>query len=234
MPPDYTIADLERMARATNYIAWQRRVVTPKLGRRVIEVGCGIGNFTGSLLDREAVVAIDVDPACIERLRARYPGRPNLRTLVCEPGSAAFADLARNCPDSCVCLNVLEHIEDDRRALAAMASILIPGGAMVLLVPAFPALYGPIDRNLGHHRRYSRKSVKELARVTGLAVETLRYMNAAGFAGWWMNAHVFRRGSQSEAQIKIFDRCVVPWLARVEAFAAPPFGQSLLAVLRKP
>jgi hypothetical protein len=73
-----------------------------------------------------------------------------------------------------------------------------------------------------------------LAQVTGLAVETLHYVNAVGFFGWWMNAHIFRREAQSETQIRIFDRCVVPWLSRLEAVAPPPFGQSLFAVLRKP
>lgn len=222
------------MSHAVNYFAWQGRLVAPALGHRVIEVGCGIGNFTKLLLDCEQVIAIDIDPACVARLDQRYSDRPNLHALVCEPGSAAFADLARWLPDTCVCLNVLEHIENDRRAIEAMASVMAPGGAIVLLTPAFPALYGPIDRNLSHYRRYSRGSLTELARVTGLAVDTLHYMNAAGFFGWWINAHVFRREAQSGAQIRIFDRCIVPWLSRLEAAAPPPFGQSLFAVLRKP
>jgi SAM-dependent methyltransferase len=200
----------------------------------VIEVGCGIGNSTAMLLDRETVLAIDVDPTCIARLRDRYSNRPNLHAFVCEPDSAAFRDLARWRPNSCVCLNVLEHIEDDGRALEAMASVIVPGGTVVLLAPAFQSLYGPIDRNLGHCRRYSRESVASLAHVAGLAVRTLHYVNAIGFFGWWMNAHVFRREAQSAAQIAVFDRCIVPWMSRLEAVAPPPFGQSLLAVLRKP
>jgi SAM-dependent methyltransferase len=230
----YTITDQERMAQAVNYFAWQGRLVLPELGQRVIEVGCGIGNFTGMLLARETVLAVDVDPACIERLRQRYPNRPNLHASVCEPSSGAFADLARFHPDSCVCLNVLEHIEDDARALGAMASVLAPGGAIVLLAPAFPALYGPIDRNLSHYRRYSRSSLAGLAQHTGLRIEKLHYVNAVGFFGWWINARVFRREAQSESQIRIFDRCVAPWMSRLEAIAPPPFGQSLFAVLRKP
>jgi len=222
------------MAQAANYFAWQGRLVAPELGRRVIEVGCGIGNFTRMLLDREMVLAVDVDLACIERLRLRYANSPNLRTSVCEPSSGAFAGLARFHPDSCVCLNVLEHIEDDSRALEAMASVLVPRGVIVLLVPAFQALYGPIDRNLCHRRRYRRNALAGLAHRAGLRIEKLHYVNAIGFFGWWMNAHVFRREAQSERQIRIFDRCVVPWVSRLEAIAPPVFGQSLFAVLRKP
>ncbi|HXM42161.1 MAG TPA: class I SAM-dependent methyltransferase [Bryobacteraceae bacterium] len=230
----YTITDQQRMAQAINYFAWQGRLVLPGLGQRVIEVGCGIGNFTGMLLGRETVVAVDVDPACIERLQHRYSNRPNLHAFVCEPSSGAFADLARFRPDSCVCLNVLEHIEDDQLALDAMSSVLVPGGAIMLLVPVFQSLYGPIDRNLSHRRRYSRKALAALAHRTGLRIEKLHYVNAIGFFGWWINAHILRREAQSEGQIRVFDRCIVPSMSRLEAIAKPPFGQSIFAVLRKP
>jgi hypothetical protein len=133
-----------------------------------------------------------------------------------------------------VCLNVLEHIEDDGAALRGMASVLPAGSAIVLIVPAFAALYGPIDRNLAHYRRYSRAGLAALAARAGLRVEKQRYMNAAGFFGWWVNARVLRREAQSAGQIRIFDRYVVPWLSRLEEMMPPPFGQSIFAVLRKP
>lgn len=233
MSPAYTVEDQERMSRAGNYFAWQSRLVARHLGQRVIEVGCGIGNFTGALLDRELVVAIDAEPACIERLRQRYPCRPNLHAFACDAGNASFRALARFEPDSIAYINVLEHIEDHRGALQAAASILAPGGVVVLLVPAFGFLYGPIDRNLGHVRRYRRRDVRTLAAAAGFAVRKARYINALGFFGWWANSWLFRREAQSELQISVFDR-LVPALARLEAAVPPPFGQSLLAVLEKP
>jgi len=229
----YTIEDQERMSEASNYFAWQSAMVTRELGRRVVEVGCGIGNFTGMLLDREMVVAIDIEPDCVEKLGARYREARNLHAYA---GDAAqvLGKLGRYRPDSCVCLNVLEHIKDDLEAMEAMGGILVPGGIIVLLVPAFEALNGPIDRNLGHYRRYSRASVRQLARTAGLRVRKLRYVNIAGFFGWWANAHIFRREAQSPAQIQFFDRYVVAVMSRVERLIPPPFGQSLFVVLEKP
>lgn len=221
------------MALAKNYFAWQSRLVLRELGQRVIEVGCGIGNFTGMLLDREMVVALDVEEPCLEVLRQRYAGRPNLHVLACDLADPAFRDLRHFAPDSCVCLNVLEHVEDDARALAAMAAVLAPGGTVMLLVPAFQSLYGPIDRNLGHYRRYRRGDIGRLARATGLSTARMHYMNFAGFWGWWANAHLFRREQQSKRQIAFFDRWVVPLQSAMESIAAPPVGQSLFAVLRK-
>jgi len=222
------------MSKATNYFAWQGRLVKPELGRRVVEVGCGIGNFTGMLLDREAVLSIDIEPECIQRLKERYPKQPNLKAFVCDAGSPALSELASFRPDTCVCLNALEHIAEESKALQGMSSILEPGGVIVLLLPAFQALYGPIDRNLSHHRRYSRRAILELAQSGRMKVKKLQYVNFAGFFGWWANSHIFRREEQSEAQIRFFDRYIVPVLSRVESWIAPPFGQSLFVVLEKP
>jgi SAM-dependent methyltransferase len=217
------------MSRAKNYFTWQARLVLPHVGRRVLEVGCGIGNFTGMLLDRDLVVAVDAEPECVEQLRERYAGRPNLHTVV----AYDLAGLERFAPDTVVCLNVLEHIEDDRAMLGQMASIVCPGGAIVLLVPMFPALFGPIDRNLHHYRRYTRRGVERLATENGLRIRRAQYVNLMGFFGWWLNARVLRMEEQSDGQIAWFDRLVVPVMSRVEGLAAPPFGQSMLAVMER-
>ena len=222
------------MSKAKNYFAWQARLVRREIGRRVIEVGCGIGNFTRMLLDRDAVVALDVEPACVERLLQRYPNQPNLQAHSFGAASPEFARLASLQPDSCVCLNVLEHVADDRRAVAAMADVLIPGGSVVLLLPAFPSLEGPIDRNLGHFRRYHSTDVYALAKAAGLRIRKMHFMNCVGLCGWWANAHLLRLEANPEWQIALFDNLLVPLLSRLEAIVPPPFGQSLFVVLEKP
>jgi SAM-dependent methyltransferase len=229
----YTIEDQRRMSLARNYFAWQARLVKPYLGKRVIEAGCGIGNFTGELLDRELVVAIDSDSECVNALRERYRAEGNLRAMTMGAGSDDVAGLALLRPDSCVFMNALEHIEDDVAAVRGMADVIEPGGVVVIFAPAFEWLYGAIDRNLGHYRRYSRESVRRLAGESGLIIKKLRYVNIAGFFGWWMNARILRREKQSEGQIRVFDRLVVPVMSQVERVVAPPFGQSVLTVLAK-
>jgi SAM-dependent methyltransferase len=230
----YTIDDQRRMSRAKNYFAWQGQLVRREAGQRVIEVGCGVGNFTGMLLDREVVIAVDKEPACVEGLKLRYLDRPNLQTFTCDASDDDFLGLARFRADTCVCLNVLEHIEDDAGALQRMAAVLVPGGVVVLFLPAFAALYGTIDKNLGHHRRYTIASLRQLIQKTGLQLGKAHYLNALGSLGWWTNSHIFGRAEQSERQIEIFDRYLVPIISRIERLSPPPFGQSIFAVLQKP
>jgi len=227
------VADQERMTRARNYFAWQSRLVRPYLGRRVLEAGCGIGNFTRHLLDREAVIAVDIEADCVEVLRRRFAAYAHVHPVVCDLLAPEFGMLQRYRPDTCLCTSVMEHTADDLAALQAMAGVIEPGGRIVLLVPAFPALYGPIDRKLGHFRRYRISAIRQLAARAGLAVRKAHYVNAAGFFGWWINAHILKLEAQSERQIAVFDRWMVPPLAVLEAIVRPPFGQSMLAVLEK-
>lgn len=230
----YTVADQLRMAKATRYFAWQSAMAKAALGRRVLEIGCGLGNFTEQLRDRECVVGLDVDDACIAHHQRRFAGAGHIRSFVLDALDPALLDLRRERLDSVACLNVLEHIEDDLGLLRRMQELLPTGGRVVLMVPAFMALYGPIDRNLGHYRRYTRASMTAAAAQAGLKVREMRFMNTIGFFGWWVNAKLLRKTEQSEDQIAVFDRWVVPMMSRLERLVPPPFGQSLFVVLEKP
>lgn len=113
-----------------------------------------------------------------------------------------------------------------------MRHILAPGGRLLLLVPALSCLYGTIDRNLGHFRRYEKSRLATLLKRSGFFVETLRYSNALGTVGWYVNGRLLRRRELSNWQVILFDR-FVPLLEAVERRVRPGIGMSLLAVARK-
>jgi hypothetical protein len=127
---------------------------------------------------------------------------------------------------------VLEHIEDDRAALEALRKLLVPGGRIVLIVPALHALYGSIDRAIGHHRRYTRREVTAVLSAAGLEVEHVSYFNLLGVPGWFLNARILQRRTIPGLQARLNDR-LVP-LLRIERRFRPPLGMSLLAVGRAP
>jgi SAM-dependent methyltransferase len=176
------------------------------------------------------VLATELDPDYIELLRRTFADSPNVEIRPLDLARLAENGIPRRSFDTVVCSNVLEHIEDDGAALAAMHDVLVPGGRVVLIVPAIQALYGSIDRAIHHYRRYSRDDLTSKLQGAGLALEHLSYFNMVGVPGWYLNARVLKRRSVPGFQARIND-WLVPWL-RVERYFGPPVGMSLLAVAR--
>ena len=106
--------------------------------------------------------------------------------------------------------------------------MLRPGGRAVILVPAFQQLFGSLDRELGHVRRYTRTSLSRRMREVGFRVERAFYFNLAGTIGWWVNARVRKVPRIPLAQLRYFDS-LVPVL-RLEDRVPLPFGQSVIAI----
>jgi hypothetical protein len=132
-----------------------------------------------------------------------------------------------------VAFNVLEHIEDERAAVAGMRALLPPGGRVVLVVPAFPTAMSRFDRAIGHHRRYRSSTLRSVVESAGLEVEELRYVNSLGLLGWYVAVKLLRRRPRAGPLLTLFDRGVVPWLRRAEGRRAPAFGQSLFLTARR-
>jgi glycosyltransferase involved in cell wall biosynthesis len=224
---------LRRMAGLRPYNQWLHRRFEHYLGNRVLEVGSGVGNQTCYFADRERVVASDVEPHYVRELTATFGRVSNVRVASFRfPLMAdARADLRGERIDSIVCSNVLEHIEDDRGTLADFAAVLRPGGHLVLLVPALPALYGTLDVALGHFRRYAKDALTQLVGDAGFEIETIRYLNRPGVIGWWLNSRLLKRRVLPSGQLRAF-KWIMP-LLRLEERRAPSFGLSLLVLARR-
>jgi SAM-dependent methyltransferase len=224
---------LRRMAGLEAYNRWLHDRFDAYLGRRILEVGSGIGNQTQYFVDRERVIASDIDPFYIETLGRRFGDRASVRlaSFRFPLTSEAIADLQRERIDSIVCLNVLEHIENHAGTLRDFAAVLQPGGHLALLVPAMPALYGTLDVHLGHFRRYDREPLRRLLMDGGFEVEDIRYVNRLAVFGWWLSSRVLKRKVLPKDQLAVF-KFIMP-LLRFEEKHPPSFGLSLLALARK-
>jgi SAM-dependent methyltransferase len=218
------------------YMSWQLDQFKPFLGNRVLEVGCGVGSIMAQLGPREILMGIDVEPDILEFARARFAGQKNhlfanldITTL----SGADVAELKRHRFDSILTINVLEHVKDDAAAVATMSEVLGPGGVLLVLVPAHPALYGAYDRMEGHFRRYTKRGLRDLISRSGLAMERMYRFNAVGAAGWWMQYRMLRRTIHSQGHFKLL-QSILPALKAVESRLKPPIGLSLVAIARKP
>jgi glycosyltransferase involved in cell wall biosynthesis len=224
---------LTRMSRLEPYNRWLVGRFEHAVGRRVLEIGAGFGNITRHLKGRELLVASDLDPVALEHLKGVFRDETSVRVASYRfPLDASARDELRGHRfDTVVCLNVLEHIEDDRATLADMHEALPPGGRLILLVPAFARLFGTLDRHLHHFRRYERDELDSKVRGAGFEIEDLRFVNRPGIFGWWLNGRVLRRRVLPRGQLLAF-KFLMPMLKREEA-KPPSAGLSLLAIARK-
>ncbi len=230
--PHHGTDALEQLDTAHNYNAWLGRKLRTHLGSRILEVGAGIGTITRQIAaGREKVVALEVEPAYVEKLRVTFAGT-NVTPLLASVETADWASLAAHRFDTVVLSNVLEHIEDDLGAVSNFGRVLQPGGRLVVLVPALPLLYGSLDEAVGHHRRYTRETLTAVLTSGGFAVEHLEWLNLFSMLGWFVNGRIFKRRTVSPAQLALYDR-VAPLLAALEDRLHVPIGMSLLAVGRR-
>jgi glycosyltransferase involved in cell wall biosynthesis len=231
----YTAKDkdiLDAFASAPHFNRWMADTIQPYLGKNVLEIGAGMGNLTRLLLrGRKRYVATDIDLEHLDRLRNRLSQRPNLETAELNAALPADHTAFLGQMDTVVCLNVVEHIEDDLGALRNIHAMLQDGGRAVILVPAGQSIYNCLDEELGHFRRYSEDQLRQRMTEAGFEVETVLHFNRASRPGWWLNGTVLKRRTISRFQLKNFDRLVWLW-RRVDAHL-PWSHTSVIGIGRK-
>jgi SAM-dependent methyltransferase len=219
------------MRQASNYNQWIADQARAHVGARVLDAGCGAGNLSAMLLDREVVVGVDIWDEFIDLVHGRFAGAPNFHVHRFDLGDPAMVEQLRDYRlDSAMSSNVLEHIEDDRAALRNIAAVLPPGAPIFVLVPAFMSIYGAHDRADHHFRRYTKRSFQQMLAPLAISIERQYYMNFPGFFAWYLLGRIVRR-PVGESEVGLYDR-VVPLIRAIEQRARPPFGQSLVALLR--
>ena len=222
---------LLKMGKLSNYNHHIFKKIKPYLGRHILEVGAGIGNITKYLLAAEIVVATDISEDNIRYLRNNFQNNPNVVVMKKDIVDSNQEELKKYKFDTIVCLNLLEHIEDDRKALRNIAALMNEESIFVVLVPAMLVLKGSLDDALGHFRRYKKSDFLNLLQEAGFVTEKIEYFNAWGALGWFLNSRVFKKKSFSLTQARFFDSFY--WLFSLENYCKMPLGISLFAVCRR-
>jgi len=236
------LAGLERMRGLEPYYGWvldlAERLNGGPLGRRILDAGCGIGNFVELLRGRaDEVLAVDLSPQNIAVLRERFRGVSNVQVMQTDLDAERAALRARSV-DAIVCLDVLEHLDDDAGLVRCFYDILPPGGSLFVKVPACPWLFGSLDEESDHRRRYSKRSLLALVRAAGFEVEAARYMNVVGVLPYFVKGRILKRRSTLSNS---FTPAQLGWIKRsigffraVDRVTGPPVGQSVVLVARRP
>ncbi|HPO09663.1 MAG TPA: class I SAM-dependent methyltransferase [bacterium] len=221
-----TLRRIYRMRRMNEWM-WSR--IEPWVGNRILEGGCGNGNITEFLLTKEFVLSADINPTNLQALQARFRDHENLSVLNLDLTHPALKDCAVHRFDTVVCLNVLEHIERHETVLQSFHHILQPDGLLVLLVPAYPWLFGTLDSALGHVRRYGKAELKTLLEQAGFRIVHHSYLNMMGILGWWLNGKLLKRDLLPSAQLDLYEG-LVPLFRCLEQITRHSMGLSHIII----
>lgn len=216
---------------AANYLSWIAELCSAHLGHRVLEAGAGLGAMTSRYQQGREVVANDVSPSCVQALRERFAGYPNVRVEDRDLRTMELDDRF----DSVLMVNVLEHIADDVGALQGLIRLLVPGGNVVIYVPALNGLYGPLDKKVGHYRRYSVWRLRKVFLEAGMEPVEVRWVNLLAIPAW----AAFGRGDiddreRSSSMLSLWDRTAVPVGRVIEEHIRVPIGLNVLGVAHRP
>ena len=225
---------LNRMRTLKPYYKWTKSLFHNYIGQRILDAGCGIGNFSDLIAqDAEFVLAVDLSPENLLVLEERFKNHLNVK--IAQYDLDSHIDIIRDHKlDTIVCLDVLEHIEDDMHLLENFRKLIQPQGKLLIKVPACPWLYGSIDKASGHFRRYTKTMLTEKLKKAGWTPQKVSYMNISGVLPYFIKSRIIRNNANfsrtfSKSQINIL-KFLMPLFKNIDYLVGPPIGQSLVVV----
>ena len=224
------------MRNADHYYKWIMDQLTPYAGDKVLDIGGGFGAHLPFILPvAKELVSVELSQDSVDFMLANFTKYGNFDARRFDFGADDIQTLIDENYDTIIILNVLEHIEDDVTALRQMHSIIQQqNGRILLQVPALQWIYGTMDEDAGHYRRYTRAEVATKLDNAGFEVEQCYYFNIFGILPWYLSGRVRKGGLDSDSinwQIKVFNS-LAPAFRMIESVAKPPMGQSVMAVAR--
>lgn len=137
---------------------------------KILDIGSGTGDDLNIINKYGNTFVIDINQEALDLI-------PNNLIHEKKVGDITNISYPDNYFDLVLIFDVLEHIENDQKALEEIKRVLKPGAILMFTVPAFNFLYNKHDKYLGHFRRYSKKNLKNLIN-NDFEIITLSY---------WMN-----------------------------------------------
>jgi 2-polyprenyl-3-methyl-5-hydroxy-6-metoxy-1,4-benzoquinol methylase len=229
--PYQGLTTLEVLTEAKNYNRWIAANFYSYIQAPLLEFGAGIGNISELLSSYTPLCLTDTDEQLLAHLKDKFSHINDV--------SVNFLDITQPPPEhlvesfqTVIGINVLEHVEDDEKALLHLGNVLKPSGRLLLLVPSKKWAYTDLDRELGHFRRYEKKELGEKLAKASFQIEKLYFFNIVGLMSWMIRDKIQRSGGLRPYQVSSFDT-IVPILKFIESKVSVPLGISLIAIAKK-
>ena len=227
--------NLDALSKADHYLRFQFDHIKPFIGKRILEIGAGVGNVSKQLLclPHEEIILVEKEACFVRQLENVFGSKVTVLNINLKSIKNHTTYFASRNIDTIIAINVVEHIKDDLTCLRALSTILKGGGRIILIVPAFNYLFTKLDKNYGHFRRYTKSTLNDYANQLHLTLMKNVYLDIFGWFGWMTFAKILRFNYIPNSSIAVFNH-LTPVFKKIENMSPHiPFGLSLLGVFQK-
>ena len=223
---------LKVLAKAERFNRWMYDQIKHHLKGEILEIGSGIGNISKLVIESDHFITLsDYSKEYCDLLKENFSTNKNVRSLIqidlLQPDFEKRFSAYKEKFDSIFLLNVIEHIEDDKLSIKNCKYLLKPGGHLILLAPAYSWLFGTFDKQLGHFRRYTIKTLSDLLEKQHFEISSGSYFNITGIAGWFLFGKIFRRRMLGKGEMSAFNS-IVPFAKLTDRILAKKAGLSII------
>lgn len=233
--PEYVGTELDLFQGATNWKRYWSSRIRPYLGPRVLEVGAGLGANAPFLITPAQRIwhFLEPDPKLLSQIEAKRAAC--LLPANCTTQAGTIDDIPSECQfDTILYIDVIEHVKEDVVEFAKAAERLASGGRLVILSPAHQALFSPFDAAIGHHRRYSRSTLRAVGAGSDLRPIRTFYLDSVGLVASLANRLLLKSEMPSPSQIRFWDRAMVPLSRILDPLLMYAVGKTVVAIWQKP
>ena len=223
---------LKVIAKADRFNRWMYDQFKHQLKGEILEIGSGIGNISKLVIEEGHVITLsDYNEEYCEVLKKNYQRYTNVKRIISidllHPDFENKYSVYHEKFDSIFLLNVIEHIKDDGLAVKNCQFLLKPDGHLILLAPAYSWLYSSFDKQLGHFRRYSLQSLKDLLKKNNFNILSGSYFNFAGIAGWLVFGKILNQKMLKSGEMIAFNK-IVPLAKTIDRILGKKIGLSII------
>jgi glycosyltransferase involved in cell wall biosynthesis len=230
-PDSYESYRRARFWHVPRFSSWIADIIRKYCGNRILEIGSCEGNLALKLLPRDRYVASETNSLYLQMLEALKGERPYLNVSYCNIMETGSFPLIENGYDTVICLNVLQHVEDDRVAISNIKRVLATGGTAIVMVPQGQWTADDGDQTQSHQSQYGKDSLRRLAETCGFAVKDIFEFNRIGSVAKFINRKILFQRSFSVWQLWILN-VLTPVFRVIDGFLPFP-AVSLIAVLER-
>ena len=225
-------ATLEAIDKADNFNEWMYQTIKPYCKGKVLEIGSGIGNITRYFIrDHFDITCSDLRMSYCEVLIQKFPNSNIVELDLIDPDfDNKFSSLLGTF-DTVYALNVVEHIKDDNLAISNAKKLLKHDGNIIILVPAYQALYNRFDIVLEHYRRYNEQRLNSLLSNHFTLIHS-QYFNFIGIFGWFFSGSILKKKTVPAGPMSLFNKLVLLF-KMVDKLLMNTAGLSVISVGKK-